>query len=103
MKHCHVPVYFARFEGEALVAPVFSSTYRYGGGSEVTVYRMFSPEDLEKLLEDEIEERLMKEFFHDDYDYQEKHHFKWDCKGKACEGIKIHLFKGWFFTYAYKA
>ena len=65
LKHCHVPVYFARFEGQALVAPVFSSTYRYGGGSEVTVYRIFSPEDLEKLCEDEIEERLMKEFFHD--------------------------------------
>jgi hypothetical protein len=93
LKHCHVPVYFARFDGEALVAPVFSSTYRYGGGSEVTVFRMFSPADLEKLSEEEIEERLMKEFFHDDYDYQEKNHFKWDSKGKACEGMEDICYK----------
>jgi hypothetical protein len=93
LKHCRVPVYFARFEGQALVAPVFSSTYRYGGGCEVTIYRMFTPEDLDKLSETEIEDRLMKEFLHDDYDYQEKHHFKWDSKGKGCEGMEDICYK----------
>jgi len=88
LKHCKVPVYFARFAGQALVAPVFSSTYRYGGGSEVTVYRMFSKEDLEALTTEQIEDRLMKEFNHDDYDYQEKNHFKWDTKGRACQGME---------------
>jgi hypothetical protein len=93
LKHCGVPVYFARFEGQALVAPVFSSTYRYGGGSEVTLYRMFSKEDMKKLSEEQIEERLLKEFNHDDYDYQEKHHFQWDSKGKACEGMEDICYK----------
>ena len=88
LKHCGAPVYFARFEGQALVAPVFSSTYRYGGSSEVTVYRMFTREDLKALTPDQIEDRLMKEFNHDDYDYQEKHHFKWDTKGQACQGME---------------
>jgi len=35
----------------------------------------------------------MKEFLHDDYDYQEKHHFKWDTKGKACEGMEDICYK----------
>lgn len=93
VKYCKVPVYFARFEGQALVAPVFSSTYRYGGGSEVTVFRMFTPEELTQMSEEEIEARLMKEFAHDDYDYQEKHHFHWDTKGNACEGMEDICYK----------
>lgn len=93
IKHAKCPVYFARFEGQSLVAPVFSSHYRSGGQSEVTVYKMFTPEDAAKMTPEEIEAKLSSEFSHNDYEYQEKNHFKWDTKGFGCEGMEDICYK----------
>ena len=93
IKHCKVPVYFARFDGQALVAPVFSHYYREGGRSEVTVYKMFSKEDIMNLSPEEIENKLREEFGHNDYEYQEKNHFKWDTKGQGCDGMHDICYK----------
>lgn len=88
LKHCKVPVYFAKFQGEALVAPVFSEHYRKRGQSEVTIYKMFTPEQIKELSEEEIERRLNEEMNHDDYAYQKEHRFVWDTDGHGCEGME---------------
>lgn len=93
IKHCKVPVYFLRFEGQFLVAPTSSPYYRDKGHTDLTLFKMLSKEDIEKLSPEEIEEKIMEEFSHDDFDYQEKHHYAFDTKGKGCEGLSDVCYK----------
>ena len=68
LKHCKVPVYLFQFRGQSLAAPVFSPYYRYGGKTEVTVSKLFTPERLRELKTDEIEQIIQSALKNDDYE-----------------------------------
>ena len=93
LKHCKVPVYFFKFQGQALAAPVFSPYYRKGGKTVVTVSKLFDAEKLKTLSADEIEEIVQEGFEHDDYEWQSINRFKWDTVGKGCENMHEVCYK----------
>ena len=93
LKHCKVPVYLFQFRGQSLAAPVFSPYYRYGGKTEVTVSKLFTPERLRELKTDEIEQIIQSALKNDDYEWQAEHKFKWNTRGKGCEGMHEVCYK----------
>ncbi len=88
LKKCKVPVYFFKFQGQSLAAPVYSPYYRGGGKTVVTVYKLFDSEQLKNLSVEEIEEKIQEKVSNNDCEWQREHRFKWDTKGKGCE--KMH-------------
>lgn len=92
-KHCKVPVYCFKFQGQALAAPVFSPYYRDGGKTVVTVYKLFTPEQIKDMSAAEIEEAIQTAFSNDDYEWQRQRRYKWKTKGKGCEGMHDVCYK----------
>ena len=93
LKHCKVPVYCFKFQGQSLAAPVFSPYYRNGGKTLVTVYKLFTEEQIKSLSASELEEKIQDAFSNDDSEWQKQNRFKWDTLGKGCENMHEVCYK----------
>ena len=87
LRHCNVPVYFFKFEGQSLAAPVFSGHYRRGGKTKVTIYKMFDKDAIKEFTPERIEEIVQEGISHDEYKWQKENRFKWDTLGNGAEGM----------------
>ena len=87
IKHCNVPVYFFKYEGQALAAPVFSSHYRRGGKTQVTVFKIFEKDATKDLTPAQVEEIIQQNISHDDYKWQKEHRYKWNTLGFGADGM----------------
>ena len=88
----NIPVYCMALQGSYLTNNKICSDDRPG---EVygQMKLLFSPEDLQKMTGEEIEDRINLEFHHDDYEWNKTHHIKYDSKGNICTNLSDMLYK----------
>lgn len=86
LKHFGVPVYCCKSQGGYLFNHKVCLDNRYGR-IDTKTFLLFTPEDLKQLSPKEIEDRLNKELWQDDYVWQQKEHIYWKTK----LGIATHI------------
>ena len=91
-KHYKVPVYFMELRGQYLMNNKTCLDERYGE-TYAKLTKMFTPEDLERLTEQEIEDQINLAFKHDEYEWQKRQHIKWDTRGRICHRLEDICYK----------
>lgn len=86
LKHYRIPVYFLEMRGEYLMSTKVCLDERYGE-TYATLKLLFSPEDLDKMTDGEVDDALNKAFRHDDYAWQREKKIRWKTKGNICENL----------------
>ncbi len=85
-KHYKIPVYFLKMRGQYL-----TSTKHYleerKGRTEAELSLLFTPEQLDGMTAEEIEDKLNETFRHDDYEWGQKNHIKWEMHGRSAEHL----------------
>lgn len=81
-KHFKVPVYYSIIKGGYLTSPKYNLKDRLGR-VEVEFRQMFTPEELDALTPEEIEDKINASIYHDDYAWNKvaKNHYKIGDKG----------------------
>ena len=85
-KHHKVPVYLCKLKGAFLTNHKVCLEERKGR-VDVTMSRLFTPEDLEKLSIEEIERKCDEALWHDDYEWNKTARVKFDTHGRPCEHL----------------
>ena len=92
LKHYGIPVYCLRLRGQYL-----TSTKHYleerKGRTEAHLYLLFTPEQLKEMTAEEIENKLNETFRHDDYEWGQKNHIKWEMHGRSAEHLDEICFR----------
>lgn len=91
IKHFKLPVYYSVIKGGYLSFPKYTLN-EYPGTVEVVIDKMFSPEELETLSPEEIEDIINKKLYHDDYKWNKLYKNKYNTHGKAAEGLSDLLY-----------
>ena len=91
IKHFKLPVYYSVIKGGYLSFPKYT-TNEYPGHVEVVIDKMFTPEDIDKLSPEEIEDIINKKIYHDDYKWNKIYKHTYKTGGKAAEGLSDILF-----------
>lgn len=91
IKHFKVPVYYSVIKGGYLSFPKYT-TNEYPGRVEVVIDKMFSPEEIEKLTAQEIEDIINKKLYHDDFKWNSLYKNVYKTDGKGAEGLSDLLF-----------
>ena len=86
LKHYKVPVYFLEMRGQYLTSTKHFLEERKGR-TEARLYKLFTPEQLEAMTGEQIEDKLNEVFRHDDYEWGIKNHIKWNMHGRSCEHL----------------
>lgn len=86
IKKYKLPIYYSIIKGGYLTSPKYNLQERYGH-VEVVYDRLFTPEDLEKLTPEEIEDKINEAIYHDDYKWNLEKGYKFKVKG----GIATNL------------
>ena len=91
LKHYKVPVYYSVIKGGYLTSPKYNLRDR-NGRVEVEIDQLFTPEQLDTLSPEEIEDIVNKAIYHDDYAWnkEQKNHYKIGENG--AEGLETLLF-----------
>ena len=91
LKRMGVPVYYSVIKGGYLSCPKYNTTDR-PGTVESVLDLMFTPQDLEELSAEEIEDKINLLIYHDDYEWNKKKKYHYKTKGKAAEGLHTLLY-----------
>ena len=91
IKHHKVPVYYSIIKGGYLTSPKYNLNDRCGR-VEVVFDQMFTPEQLEKLSPEEIEDIINNALYHDDYAWNKKHKYHYDIGDNGAEKLETLLF-----------
>jgi ribosomal protein S27AE len=86
LKHFGIPVYFLKMRGEYLANTKVCLDARVGK-CQAELSLLFKPEDLSKLSQEEIEDKINLAFKGDDYEYAKEQHVKWETNGRICEHL----------------
>ena len=92
LKHYNIPVYFVFLEGVHLQNTKYCLDERYGE-THATLSLLFSPEDLQRLSVEEIDEKINASFKHDDFAWQKEKHIKWTTNDRMCYHIEDLLYR----------
>lgn len=92
LKHYKVPVYFVELRGQYLQNNKTCLDERYGK-TYATSKLLFSPEDLEKMSGEEIDDAINLAFKHDEYAWQKEQKIKWKTKGRICHRLEDILYR----------
>lgn len=90
IKHYKVPVYFAKLEGGYLTNTKVCLDERIGK-VRLTLSLLFTPEDLEKMTADEVQDKINEVFHHDDYLWNKKERIHFVQKKKGPTRYAHHL------------
>ena len=90
-KHHKVPVYYSVIRGGYLTSPKYNLRDRCGR-VEVEYDQLFTPEDLERLTPEEIEQAINRAIYHDDYAWNKIHKHTYDIGEKGAEDLEDLLF-----------
>ena len=90
-KHHKVPVYCSVIRGGYLTSPKYNLRDRFGR-VEVEFDLLFTPEDLERLTPDEIEEAINRAIYHDDYAWNKLHKHSYNIGDNGAEDLEDLLF-----------
>ena len=91
-KKYKVPVYFVELRGQYLQNTKVCLDERYGE-TYAKISLLLSPEDLEKLSVDEIDDKINEAFRQDEYAWQKEKHIKWDMRGRPCYHLHEILYR----------
>lgn len=91
LKHLGVTVYYTKIAGGYLTNTKHCLDTR-PGSVDIVVDRMFSPEQLEKLSADEIQETLNRELAHDDYLWNRDARAAYNGKGGMAKNLSDLLY-----------
>ena len=86
LKHFHIPVYFLELKGQYLANTKVCLDERYGS-CEAKLSLLFTSDDLIQMSDIEIEDKINLSFRHDDYEWGQKEHIKWETNGKICDHL----------------
>lgn len=91
IKHFKLPVYYSVIKGGFLSFPKHTNN-EYPGHIEVIIDKMFTPEEIETLSPEEIEDVINKKLYHDDYRWNKLYKYRYKTNGKSAEGLSDVLF-----------
>ena len=91
LKHYKVPVYYSVIKGGYLTSPKYNLKDR-PGYVEVHIDKLFTPEQLEKLTPEEIEDAVNKAIYHDDYAWNKTEKHVYDIGDNGAEHLEDLLF-----------
>ncbi|MCI2069196.1 MAG: 1-acyl-sn-glycerol-3-phosphate acyltransferase [Bacilli bacterium] len=86
LKHFNVPVYFLKMRGEYLANTKVCLDPRIGK-CEAEMSLLFSPEDLNSLSQEAVEDKINLAFKNDDYEYAKEQHVQWRTNGNICNRL----------------
>ena len=87
-----VPVYFMKLEGAYLTSHKTDIKDRVGKVN-VTIQKLFTPEDLKKMTPDEIQDVVNYTFKHDDYEWNKTARVKYKIKNRAAYNLETICYK----------
>ena len=90
-KHHKVPVYYSVIRGGYLTSPKYNLRDRRGR-IEVEFDQLFTPEDLERMTPEEIENAINQAIYHDDYAWNKIHKHTYDIGENGAEDLQDLLF-----------
>ncbi len=91
LKHHKVPVYYSVIRGGYLTSPKYNLRDRCGR-VEVEFDQLFTPEELERLTPAEIEDKLNRAIYHDDYAWNKVQGHHYDIGENGAEDLEDLLF-----------
>ena len=91
IKHFKIPVYYSVIKGGYLSFPKYTNN-EYPGHIEVVIDKMFTPEEIDALSPEEIEDIVNKKLYHDDYKWNKLYKYSYKTGGKSAEGLSDVLF-----------
>jgi predicted RNA-binding Zn-ribbon protein involved in translation (DUF1610 family) len=91
LKHYKVPVYYSVIKGGYLTSPKYNLKDRYGK-IEVEIDQLFTAEELEKLTPEEIEDKVNRALYHDDYAWNKERKYRYKIGDTGAEGLETLLF-----------
>ena len=90
-KHHKVPVYYSVIRGGYLTSPKYNLRDR-SGYVEVEYDQLFTVEELEQLTPEQIEEKINRAIYHDDYAWNKVHKHRYDIGENGAEDLEDLLF-----------
>ena len=90
-KHHKVPVYYSVIRGGYLTSPKYNLRDR-SGYVEVEYDQLFTVEELEQLTPEQIEEKINRAIYHDDYAWNKIHKHRYDIGENGAEDLEDLLF-----------
>ena len=91
LKHHKVPVYYSVIRGGYLTSPKYNLRDRLGR-VEVDFDILFTPDQLEKLSPEEIEDAINRAIYHDDYAWNKAQGYHYDIGDNGAEDLEDLLF-----------
>ena len=91
LKHHRVPVYYSVIRGGYLTSPKYNLRDRLGH-VEVEFDQLFTPEQLEAMSPQEIEDTINRAIYHDDYAWNKIHKHRYDIGENGAEHLEDLLF-----------
>lgn len=91
IKHFKIPVYFSVIKGGYLTSPKYCLEDRCGK-VEVEFDQLFTPEEIEKLTPEEIEDKMNLAIYHDDYEWNLKEKNVYKNNGEIAKNIHQLLY-----------
>ena len=91
LKHHKVPVYCSVIRGGYLTSPKYNLRDRCGT-VEVEYDQLFTPEELEHLTPEEIEDIINRRLYHDDYAWNKRKGYHYDIGDNGAEDLEDLLF-----------
>lgn len=91
LKHYKVPVYYSVIKGGYLTSPKYNVQDR-PGYVEVEIDKLFTPEQLETLSPEQIEDIINKSIYHDDYAWNKVQKHSYNIGENGAEHLEDLLF-----------
>ncbi len=91
IKKLGVPVFYNEISGGYLTSTKYDLKDR-PGHVDVSVNLLFTPEDLKRMTADEIQEKMDRVLWHDDYEWNKKAHYAFAGKGSMARNLHQLLF-----------
>ncbi len=92
IKHFNLPVYYCKISGGYLTNTKYNLEER-PGRVDVTIDKLFSPEDLKAMTPDEIDDKLNEALYHDDYEWNKTARVKFKSKEGIANNMEDLLFR----------
>lgn len=86
LKHYKIPVYVLKMKGAFLTNTKVCLDERKGR-IDVELSKLFTPEQLEKMTPQEIEDQCNLALWHDDYEWNKKERIKYETHGRICTDL----------------
>lgn len=92
LKSLGVPVFYTKISGGYLASTKYNLEER-PGHVDVDIDLMFSPEDLKNMTAEELQDKMDRLLWHDDYEWNKAHHYRF--RSKEGTALNMHQLLFW--------